>query len=530
VSDPGSDLSPRPTVEYAADGRRIYEPDGVTLEAFLFDRSPIAVIRGPWGSGTSSACCQRIWQHAAEQHVGSDGMQRSRWFVMRESYPLLQTTTLETFKYWFPESLYGKLYTGEKPFRYEMRVGRIVLDVWFGAYDDLRGDSIFFSLEPTGWWWNEIGGISRKGFFSGHGRVGRYPPVIEGGSKWSGSLADLNAPPDNHWLPMMMGEAPLPDDMPLDERMAYRRPEGMAYFVQPPAVFPEKDVSGRIKSFRLNVKAENLKWLRDDRDPPDKPGNVYYARAQLGQSNRWIRSNLGNEVLPNTDGDAVWPLFDDQVHVAESLPPVPGLDVWMGLDFGRRPAAVIGQTISRVHQVQFEASMKNVSAAIFAPEVRRLLVRCYPWLFDGSSRAELRVWGDPKGDDGQDNDERTAYDVWRSHGFLVRGAPVKQNSIVTRVDVVETALDHHKLLVAKLCRRLIMAMAGGYRYAKERPTPMADRKPVKDEYSDLPDALQYAMLGEGEGRSMIGLDANSRPKPVVTRAPRRSLRRLNRHG
>ena len=180
----GADPGGVSLVRHAEDGRRIYEPDGITLAAFLWDRSEIAIIRGPWGSGTSSACCQRIWQHASEQYEGSDGFQRSRWFVMRESYPKLEVTTLETWKYWFPERTYGKFYSGSRPYLHEVRFGRIVLDVWFGAVDDLQGDSIFSSLEPTGWWWNELEYTTRESFFSGHGRVGRMPPVIEGGSKW----------------------------------------------------------------------------------------------------------------------------------------------------------------------------------------------------------------------------------------------------------------------------------------------------------------------------------------------------------
>lgn len=537
LSDAGTELSPRPRVEYAADGRRIYEPDGVTLEAFLFDRSEIAVIRGPWASGTSTACCQRIWQHANEQHVGSDGTQRSRWFVMRDTYPLLETTTLETWKYWFPESLYGKLYTGKRPYLHEIRVGRLVLDVWFGAYDDLRGDSVFLSLEPTGWWWNELETISLKAFFSGHGRVGRYPPVIEGGSKWSGSLADLNAPPENHWLPMMMGEAELPDDMPYEERVSYRRPPGMAYFVQPPAVLPDRDATGRITSFRLNPKAENLRWLAHEEDPPGMAGQRYYQRAQFGKSHRWIRKNLGNEVLPMEEGDPVWPGFDDMVHVARApLEPIPGLDVWIGLDFGRNPAAVFGQTVHGQHQVHFDAAMKNAGASRFAPEVRGVLARYYPWVMGETARASLRAWGDPKGDDGTQTDERTAFDVFKAHGIVVRSPPsLKQNNIVTRIEAVEYPLDQapggrHKLILSKRALRLKMAMGGGYRYPREKPSPASERKPIKDRHSDVADALQYAMLGEGEGRSMIGLDAHSRPKPVVTRAPRRSLRRLNRHG
>lgn len=531
----------KPQVEYADDGRRIYEPDGRVLARFMMDRSGLAIIRGPWGSGTSSACCQRIFQHAIEQNVGSDGMRRSRWFCMRESYPKVETTLLETWKYWFPEARYGKLYTGAKPYRHEIRVGNIVLDVYFGAVDDLAGDSPFVSLEPTGWWWNELEYVSMSAFFSAHGRVGRFPPVIEGGSKWSGTIADLNAPPENHWLPMMTGEVDLPDDMSLDDRQRYTRPPGLAYFVQPPAVFAEKGSDGRIKGWEINQgqrpgtsRAENLRWLRDPNDDDGQPGEAYYRRAMIGKTSAWIRKNLANEILPMVEGEAVWTSYDADVHLSKDpLEPIPDKGMSIGLDFGRRPAAVFCQRIGGQKQVQFELTMTNAGASKMAPAVRAMLAQHYPWVIKPNSLVDVRAWGDPKGQDGTQTDERNAYDIFRAHGIIVRPAPVKQNNIRTRVEAVEYQLDRMTngrpaLLISPRCARLKMAMAGGYRYPKERPSPVEERKPVKDQYSDIADALQYETLGEGGGNELIGRSATNRPGPVATRQPGHSLRRIGR--
>jgi hypothetical protein len=84
-----------PEPRYDEGGRRIYQPDGVKLRAFLRDRSPVAIIRGPIGSGTSTGCCFRIFAHAMEQNRNPvDGVQRSRWAIIRSTYPQLQTSTL----------------------------------------------------------------------------------------------------------------------------------------------------------------------------------------------------------------------------------------------------------------------------------------------------------------------------------------------------------------------------------------------------------------------------------------------------
>ena len=501
-------------VQYAPDGRRIYEPGGATLAAFLLDRSRMAVIRGPWASGTSTACCQRIFQHAVEQNTDSRGRRRSRWFVIRESYPRVESTAMATWQEWFPQSVYGRLYTGSKPYVHEVRVGNIELDVFFMSIDELANESVWLSLEPTGLWWNELEYASMAMFFAAHKRVGRYPPLIEGGSKWSGTIADLNAPPSNHWLPMLTGEVEPPDDMPIDEKVAYKRPSEMAYFIQPPAVFEVKREKGEPPRFEVNPKAENLKFLEEG----------YYQRAMENASGRWIRSHLGNQIIPFVEGEPVWTNFDDAVHVASyDLEPVHA-DVWIGLDFGRRPFAVFAQRVGRVMRVQFEAGMEKAGASRFAPEVRNVLAKFYPWVLDpGSGRGVLRVYGDPKGQDGTQTDERNAYDVFRANGIFVQPAPVKQNNIQTRVDVVEFAFDRNTVLISPRCRRLRLACGGGYRYPKEKPSPAEERKPIKDRFSDAADALQYLLLGAGEGDAMIGREAR-RPMPVAYGRERPSRR------
>jgi len=519
----------RPTIQRDPEGRILYAPNGQTLVDYLLDSSPIAVIRGPWGSGKTVASVQRIWRHAVEQNYSTTGgvlKRRSRWFIMRESYPRIFTTTLKTWLEYFPERLYGKLFTGERPYRHEIRVGDIELDVFFGAQDDSSSDAMFKSLEPTGWYWNELEFTSMESFFAAHGRVGRFPRAIDGGSKWSGSIADTNAPGDNHWLPLMMGEAALPDDMSFDRREAFKRPPGFQYYVQPPAMFEVRDAANRIIDWRLNPAAENLKWLTNYEVETDN-GEEYYDRARRGKTIRWIWANLCNRIVATVEGDPVYPSWDEQMHASTvPLEPVAGEDVAVGLDFGRRPAALFSQTINGQRQIQFEAGMENAGATKFAPVVRELIARHYPWVFLG--RGKLRVWGDPKGQDGTQADEQTAYDVFHKHGLMVRPAPVKQNNIQTRIEALEFQLSRliggrPAYLVSPRCSRYRTAMGGGYHYANERPAPMTERKPVKDRYSDYADAGQYLELGEGAGLTMVGRE--SRPSPVSTKPASRNYRR-----
>jgi hypothetical protein len=84
---------------------------------------------------------------------------------------------------------------------------------------------------------------------------------------------------------------------------------------------------------------------------------------------------------------------------------------------------------------------------------------------------------------------------------------LKQNMIETRVSAVAAVLNEMsdarpRFVLSPVCRTLKVGMAG--RYHNERDD-QGELKPSKDRYSHPCDALQYGMLGLGEGRKMIGL-------------------------
>src|ERR1700731_1406002 len=86
-------------------GHLVYEPDGEVLRQFLEDRSHVSIIRGPIRSGTSSACCLKIYDYARQQPLFR-GKRRSRWAIVRDSYPNLRSTTAKTWLKWFPDGEY----------------------------------------------------------------------------------------------------------------------------------------------------------------------------------------------------------------------------------------------------------------------------------------------------------------------------------------------------------------------------------------------------------------------------------------
>ena len=508
----------QPTFRRAEDGRRVYEPDGKFLAHFMWDRSPVAIIRGPIGSGTSSACCQRIWQHACEQRKGVDGVRRSKWAIIRNTFSELRTTTLQTWLFWFPEEVYGSVIR-EKPYRHLIRVGEVELDVWFHALDTPEDVSKLRSLEVTGVWFNELEFIPKELFDEAQSRTGRYPAVAMGGSNWSGVIADSNAPREDHWLPIVMGESAPPSDWSEEELRHYERPVGWAYFVQPAAVLEVMGADGRPSGrYEVNPEAENVKWL--------KGGPEFYREMVAGKSEDFIKSRLMNRITVFKDGAAVFPMFREEVHVARApLEPVVGQPVYVGVDFGRRPAAIFAQRMNNRWAFQHELLGKDMGAAAFAPLLKQVLAQHYPG-------CEAFIYGDPKGQDRTQSDERTAYDIFRSFGLGVLPAPIPDNSIKTRIEAYEFALNgmvdgKPRFQVSRRCRALIVALGGGYHWKRVQGSTYINREaPVKNNHSDPVDAGGYLLLGAGEGRAMRGIDALMKPKPVVLAARNKSRRRF----
>jgi hypothetical protein len=521
-----------PVIERDAQGRKIYEPDGDTLCDFIEDRSHVSIIRGSIGSGTSSASMMKLYSIAMEQWPNPEtGLRHTRWGIVRNTYPDLKNTTVKTWLDWFPENLYGRFYW-DRPFRHLIRVGDMLLEAHFFALDSADDIRKMRSLEVTGWLFNELEFIEKDVVDEAESRTGRFPAVKDGGARWDGILADMNAPREDHWVPLMMGEVPLPESWTEEERLAYRKPDNWSYFVQPPAMLEMRDGGGTLTGYRINPNAENLKWL--------KPG--YYEEKIKGKSKQWIDSRVLNKITVFVDGKPVWQQFSPQTHVSKTpLQPIPGWPVYVGLDFGRHPAAVLGQLVNNRWRVFGEVVAHDVGASIFAPLVSRYLTqRLGRWRAAGHGRRDdgfvddtfkVEFYGDPKGQDGTQADETTAYDVFRANDMPVMPAPVKNNHILTRINAVENAMiTMHDgaprfVVCATNCRTLKVACEGGYHFARIKGTSRHKEDPEKDRYSDIADALQYMMLGAGEGRAAIGREHRGLSQPVSTRNVGRSRRR-----
>ncbi len=513
-------------------GVPVFRPDGAVLRAFMRDQtSRVKIIQGPQGSGTSSACCMHIFQRSLAQPKQDDGRQRFRAHILRETYAKLEETTIPTWKDWFPPGTgpgqFGLFYE-TRPYRHEVRVGPLELDVTFVAMEDIRdAKSFFMSLETSLMWFNEVQFAQYEVFSEAVGRVSppRYPAVKDGGCAWGGLIADTNAPPADHWLPIMRGDMAPPDWMTEEKRNALKKPANWGFYMQPPGLIEqfEEHIDGegklqrRLIGYKPNPDAENLKYL-----PPN-----FYEEKIAGKTKSWIDANIMNRSSVVTDGNPVYPHFNRDVHVSpRNLDIMPGVKVCVGLDFGRQPAALIGQCLRSDWFIQREFIGRDMQAGEFAPLLKSYLAHEYPGF-------TFEFWGDPAGSQRGQATDLTPFDVFRNHGMTVRPAPNPQNQHTVRWEAMNAVLLSRssagrpsRMLVDPRCVTFITGMSGGYFMRRLRVTgERYAEEPEKNQYSHICEAGENLLLGGGEGRSVTMGNAPS--TPVMVYKGRKTMRRVS---
>ena len=473
-----------------------YKPGGEVLREFLKDQSFFRGIRGPVGSGTSSACCVEVFRRATEQQAGQDGKKRSRWAVIRNTNPQLRTTTIKTWLEWFPERVFGK-FNWSVPYTHKVEVGEVELEVIFLALD--RPDDVdkLLSLDLTGVWINEAREVAKAVVDGCTMRCGRYPSMKDGGPTWYGLIADTNAPSDDHWWPIMAGESPVPEYIPREEALMLQKPVDWKFFTQPSGMVEVMDETGKeITGYKLNDKSENVLNL-----PPD-----YYDKIILGKTKSWIDVYVMNKLGTVDEGKTVYPTYNDDVHVAsEPLITIDGLPIYVGMDFGLTPAAIFGQRMPNGRWLILrEVVTYDMGTARFADTIRSEIARHFPsFPIDA-----FNFYGDPAGDQRAQTDETTPFQILRTHGIVAR--PANTNDPVVRIESVEAMLNRMVdglpgFLLDPSCKTLRQGFRSGYQYRRLQVSGDArfEDKPFKNKFSHPHDSLHYMALGAGEGREVL---------------------------
>ena len=480
-----------------------YKPDGEVLKSFMKDSTFFRGIRGPVGSGKSVGCCVEVFRRALEQDKGVDGLRKSRWSIIRNTNPQLRTTTIKTWLDWFPESDWGRFHWSV-PYTHHIKKGEIDLEVIFLALDRPEDVKKLLSLELTAIWINEAREIPKSIIDACTMRVGRYPSMRDGGPSWSGVIADTNAPEEDHWWPIMAGEVPVPDHIPREQAKMLVKPDNWNFFTQPCGMLETKDEEGEIQDYKENPKAENQKNILAN----------YYSNLIRGKTKSWIDVYVMNRLGHIQDGKPVYPMFASEVHIAkEEIPVAANVPVYVGIDFGLTPAAVLAQKVRGRWFVQSEIVAIDMGIVRFAEVLRQELATRF------SAASEVIIYGDPAGDFRAQTDESTPFHILRGAGL--RAYPAPSNSVDLRLESVSSQLTKMvegkpALLIDRRCPQLIKGFEGGYAYKRMEVSGerYAD-KPDKNMFSHVHDAAQYLFLGAGEGRALMN---NQKPlRPVVAK-------------
>lgn len=466
-----------------------YSADGVVLRKFFSSDKFVRAIRGPVGSGKSVGCCVEIFRRAVEQKKSPDGIRKSRWAVIRNTAPELRTTTIKTWLDWFPERTFGK-FNWQPPFTHKIKRGELEMEVIFLALDKPEDVKKLLSLELTGAWANEARELPKAIIDALTMRVGRYPSERDGGATWSGVILDTNAPDEDHWWPIMAGDVPLPDWLTEAEARQLVKPDNWEFFTQPGAMRPVKDKDGNVLQYEMNPERENTKGI--------KPS--YYQNMIGGKTTNWINVYVCNKYGSISDGKPVYPQFDRMTHVApDALQAVQGLPIYIGIDFGLTPAAVFGQNVRGRWIILKELVAQDMGIVRFSEILRREMMMYSPSPFS--------VWGDPAGDFRVQTDEDTPFKVLRHAGIQAR--PTESNDPALRIESVVAPLTrlidkHVGMVIDPRCTNLIKGFEGGYHYRRLQVTgERYEETPNKNRFSHVHDALQYMMLGGGEGRALV---------------------------
>jgi len=477
-----------------------------------FHRSDAFVrgLRGPIGTGKSVACCMEMIRRGREQDA-FEGVRRSRWAAVRNTYPELRTTTIKTWQDWSGapvkwDSPITSVMTRRLPDGTTME-----LEVLFMSLD--RPDDVkkLKSLDLTGVWLNEASELAKAVLDMSTGRVGRFPSKVHGGPTWSGVIMDTNSPDDDHWY-YMLAEEPSPEEMSqradlerqLRELGLLKATQSLyEWFAQPGALIKVGE------RYEPNPEAENV--------ANHALGYGYWLRQVAGKSDNWIRVFILGQYGTVHDGKPVYHEYNDTLHV-KALAPLPDVRMDIGLDFGLTPAAVITQTDPRGRLLVLDEmcgedmAIRQFLQDVLVPQ----LVRIYP-AFWAKRSTMIKCFGDPAGSQRAQTDERACFDEVRDAGLLI--APARTNSWLARRGAVAWFLSklsggQPSFLMDPCCSVLRKGFSGGYKYRRiqvvgeERYTD----EPMKNAYSHPHDALQYVALEGG------GIQAQ-RQRPELPRTP-----------
>lgn len=317
------------TIIFTAEKHRIYKPSK-TGALFGKDETFVQLVMGPYGSGKSTMCIQKIVDQACKMPAWHNNRRRSKWLIIRNTSGELQSTTLQTWLTWFGEL--GDIKKRQKPLlTYEHTFndghGLVELELVFIALDRDEDIRKLKSIEATGAYINELSEVPQAVLHHLIGRVNhRYPSkAFCEESYWSGIICDTNPPDEDHWIYK---------DFELNPTENYKimhQPSGLL-------INPDGSLAKDAKSnYIANPNADNYEHLSPD----------YYVKLAEKRSEGFIKVYCVGSYGIVESGKRVYPEYNDDIHSSSNLSAIQGLPIHLCWDFGLTPACIVFQITPR---------------------------------------------------------------------------------------------------------------------------------------------------------------------------------------
>ena len=493
---------------------------------------------GPVGNGKSVTCINELHRLAVMQEPNCDGIRKTKWAIVRNTYDMLETTTLQTFVQWLPAEICGITL---KPMRgnmsYPLQDGtKVYAKFIFLALD--RPDDVkkLLSLEVTGVFMNESRELPYAVVKGARERIGRYPSQIDGYTdvykngvllyeapkeldsngnvlfeddgtpKYKpctrkALLMDTNPPEDDHWWYQLAEDGHLRSN---DSKEAKEAVAEIFDFFRGPSPFVKDG-----EEYIDNPDAENIRFL---------PGGYKYYRDMLaGNSPDHINVMVMGNYGTVKEGKPVYPQYNDRLYCSEKpLGVIEDLPIGLGWDGGLTPSCVIGQMTKRgqlrviAELVSEDMGVRQFARDVVKPFLQRNFygIEIHHSYIDpaGKGRGEaeaksaMGILNDDYVEDNEDGDIITPLNL----GFETEPAPT--NDPTKRIDAVNSFIiklvdGEPGYLVSRKCPMIRKGKIGGYQYKRVQVSgeERFKDKPDKNKYSHPADAEQYMALGFAGG-------------------------------
>lgn len=489
-----------------------YRPPGPVSRAFMKSRAFVAGIRGPIGSGKSTACVFKLVTNAQKQTPGRDGWRRRRTAIIRNTYPELRTTTIKTWHQWISPNEGTWIAQGPPTHRLVDNNSKLDWEVMFVALDSPDDVKKLLSMELSDAWINEAREVPKAILDGLTGRVGRFPPTEKDaagkvlyGCTDAQILLDTNPPDTDHWwYALAEHDTTTEKNRMLQEQM--------------------QEIEAKLREMgELAPDQPLFEWFAQPGGEDPKAENIdhlpagYYLKAKAGKDQDFIKVYVNGDYGFVMDGKPVYPDYRDNVH-CKLFELTPRLSLDIGIDFGLTPAALIGQQMPNGQwRHRKEVVTEDMGIIRFGEVLKQTLAQDFP-------NYKIRsITGDPAGNI-RGGDERTPFDLLRSVGIEAQPAPGGNDPMLRREAFskpMRSMIDGEPavLIHPEGCPTLRKGIAGGFCYRRVLVAgePRYRDVPDKNMFSHICEAGEYLMLGAGEGRNLIRREPQpNRPKFAIS--------------